>query len=197
MIRAERRPRLPLVLLHRGDGQLVGHVVELVVGVAFHPHPVHVVALGLVQEGLPQPLVLDVVVGGGLPVVLLPAVEPALVEGVREVGAVGVEGNRRGLVERAQRFEGGGELHAVVGAVGLAAGQLVGVAAVLGNEDGGPAAGAGVAAAGAVSVDRHVFLGHNAGEQVILGAPRSESLLACGSTQRRFLRRGASARGAG
>ena len=59
-----------------------------------------------------------------------------------------------GLAQRAQRFDGGRELHAVVGGRGLGAGEVL--ALVAGNQQRAPAAGPRVAPAGAVRVDLDV-----------------------------------------
>src|SRR5262249_60180851 len=85
------------------------------------------------------------------PAVLAPALVPLVAEAVHHVRAVAVELDGAPLDEGAKALERGHELHAVVGGGRLSAGELDLVCRLL--LDGHPAAGTGIAAAGAVDVD--------------------------------------------
>src|SRR6187399_453712 len=61
---------------HAFAGEFVGALVLDVAGVALDPAPVDLVAVAGGVEALPQLDVLDGCLGGGLPAVLLPAVNP-------------------------------------------------------------------------------------------------------------------------
>src|SRR6266705_188703 len=119
--------------------------------VAGHLVPRDVVLLHQVEQGLPQIAVLDGLLLGVAPAVGAPAEIPLVAKAVHDIGAVAVDGHGAAAGEGAQALDGTGQLHALVGRVGFAAGQLDLVAVV--DEDGGPAAGAGVTTAGAVGVD--------------------------------------------
>ena len=104
------------------------------------------------QQLLPQ-----VHVQGGFfvafdPALFLPAVHPALGQGVDDVFGVGVQLHHAGLLQAGQGPDDAGKLHAVVGGVRRAAGQLLFHAVPL--QDGPPAPGSGIAGAGAVGIDQ-------------------------------------------
>src|SRR5215472_10490265 len=132
-------------------GQGVGAVVQVVAAVAGDLVPRHVVARHLGEESLPEIAVLHRLLLRVAPAVLAPALVPLVAEAVHHVGAVAVELDGAPLGEGAEALKRGHELHAVVGGGRLAAGELD-LDAVL-DQDGRPAAGAGIAAAGAVDVD--------------------------------------------
>ena len=117
---------------------------------ALDPVPAHLVRLQRGVEALPQFDVLDRLLVGGAPAVLLPAVDPAG-DALPDILAVGVEIDRAGLLQRFQRRDRRHQLHAVVGGVRLAALQfLLDIAEF---QDRAPAAGPGIARAGAVGVN--------------------------------------------
>lgn len=142
-----------LLVAQFGDGvvgELVGHFVAGVAGVAFDPLPVDGVAARKLVEFLPEVAVLHWFFLRGFPAVFFPLVNPA---GDAVFDVVGVGGDAQG-VRAFDGFEGfydGGEFHAVVGGVGFGAAEGFFVAAVA-HED-APAADAGVAFAGTVGVD--------------------------------------------
>src|SRR2546428_11729245 len=119
--------------------------------VAGHLVPRDIVPLDQLQQRLPEVAVLDGLLLGVAPAVGAPAEIPLVAEAVHNIRAVAVDGRDAAAGESAQALDGTGQLHALVGRVGFAAGQLGLVAFV--DEDGSPAAGAGIAAAGAVGVD--------------------------------------------
>src|SRR5713226_2215930 len=119
--------------------------------VAGHLVPRDVVPLGQLEQRLPEIAILDGLLLGIAPAVGAPAEIPLVAEAVHDVRAVAVDGRGAAPAEGAQAFDGTGQLHALVGGACFAAGELDLVAVV--DEDGGPAAGAGVTAAGAVGVD--------------------------------------------
>src|SRR5438477_7848358 len=119
--------------------------------VAGHLVPRDIVPLDQLQQRLPEISVLDGLLLRVAPAVGAPAEIPLVAEAVHDVRAVAVDGHGAAAGEGAQAFDGAGQLHALVGRVGFAAGQLDLVGGV--DEDGGPTAGAGIAAAGAVGVD--------------------------------------------
>ena len=154
--------------LHAFAGQFVGALVLVVAGMALDPVPLHLVTQAGGVEALPQLDVLDGLAVGGLPAVLLPAVNP-LADAVLHVLGVGVQVDVRGALERLQRRDGGEQLHAVVGGLRLAALQLLAVLA--GDENGAPAAGPRISRAGAVGVDDDGRLGRRswAGLPAVVG----------------------------
>src|SRR5207249_4668821 len=119
--------------------------------VAGHLEPRDIVLLDQLQQRLPEIAVLDGLLLRVAPAVGAPAEIPLVAEAVHDIRAVAVDGHGAAAGEGAQALDGTGQLHALVGRVGFAAGQLDLVAVV--DEDGSPAAGAGVTAAGAVGVD--------------------------------------------
>src|SRR5699024_2832666 len=105
-------------------------------------------------ESPPEVVVLDRLPCGCRPPVRFPSVDPAG-DAVAEIGAVGDDVEGRGAAQGLERGDGGHELHAVVGGHGLAAlelARLEGAPAFAGEEERAPAAGAGVAGAGAVGI---------------------------------------------
>src|SRR5712691_8904548 len=119
--------------------------------VAGHLVPRDVVLLDQLQQCLPEVAVLHGLLLGIAPAIGAPAEIPLVAEAVHDIGAVAVDGHGAVAAEGAQALDGAGELHALVGRARFAAGELDLVAVV--DEDGGPAAGAGITAAGAVGVD--------------------------------------------
>src|SRR5688572_24105670 len=117
---------------------------------AAHPVPLHLVRGGDLVQLLPQVDVLHRLLGGGLPAARLPHAQP-LRDALLHVLRVGEEAHAAGAIERRKRLDHGGELHAVVGRVRLAAEELALGAVEL--EHGAPAARAGIALAGPVGVD--------------------------------------------
>src|SRR5690606_25701690 len=73
---SNRRQVLFSQRLDRPPRQFVGAVVHDVVGVALDPFPAHLVSGGCGLERAPEVVVLDRLLVGGLPAVLLPAVNP-------------------------------------------------------------------------------------------------------------------------
>ena len=100
-------------------------------------------------------------------------------DAVHDIFAVGVEIDRAGLLQRLQRRDRGHQLHAVVGRLGLAAGQFLGRAVVA--QDRAPAAGPGIARAGAVGED---FDAASSSESIFRGrADLRGGSAACGYTR--------------
>ncbi len=113
-------------------------------------------------EALPQIGVLDRLLRRGLPAVLLPAVDP-VGDAVLQIGRIGHHGEGAGALQGLQRGDRGHQLHAVVGGLGRATGKLARFdqgGPVAGLEHHAPAAGAGIAGAGAVGIGEQ--LGHPA-----------------------------------
>src|SRR5690625_7198488 len=121
---------------------------------AFHLDPFNLMALCLREKAFPQVLVLDGFLRRRLPSVALPAVEPSLGECPVHVGAVGVEVNAARLFQRAERFEGRGEFHPIVGGLRRAARNLTLERAIPQNTP--PTPWAGVAGAGGDGIERMV-----------------------------------------
>src|SRR6185437_6180699 len=103
--------------------------------------------LGGGVEALPQLDVLDRLLVGGTPAVLLPAVDPPG-GALEHVLAVGVELHHAGPLQRLEARDRAHQLHLVVGRRRIAARQLP--LPLTHAEDGGPATRSRVAAAGAV-----------------------------------------------
>src|SRR5665647_2444581 len=131
-------------------GELVRPLVSGVAGVALDPAPGDRVPgqLGLQQP--PQVGVLDRLLGGGDPAVLLPAGQPPR-DPVHHVCRVHVQGHLALPGEGPEPFDDRGELHPVVRREHLAAEQLALMAAPA--QPRAPAARAGVALARADAVD--------------------------------------------
>ena len=108
-----------------------------------------------IQQALPQ-----IRVQGGFLVAFHPApgppaLGPALFQGVDDILGVRPQLHLAGLLQKLQSGDHGGELHAVVGGVGLAAGNFPFVRAI--HQDGSPAPGTRVPGAGAVGIDGNSF----------------------------------------
>ena len=116
--------------------------------------PDHVVTARLLDEPLPEVAVGDGLLLGVFPAVLFPARPPAVAEAVHDVGAVGVHTYAAPPGDRQEPLDDRGQLHALVGGLGLAARHHPFFGAV--DDEGGPAAGAGIAATGAVGVEDEV-----------------------------------------
>ncbi len=104
-------------------GEAIGALVGVVAGVAAYerrPHPR--VPGELADHALPELPVCDRLLGSGAPAAPLPALEPALGDGVRKVCRVGDQLDICALRSGRQPLEGGHQLHAVVGRWRLAAG---------------------------------------------------------------------------
>src|SRR5438477_1885801 len=119
--------------------------------VAGHLVPRDIVPLDQLQQRLPEISVLDGLLLRVAPAVGAPAEIPLVAEAVHNVRAVAVDGHGAAAGEGAQALDGTGQLHALVGRVGFAAGQLDLVCRLLLEKK--KTAGAGIAAAGAVGVD--------------------------------------------
>ena len=101
----------------------------------------------LLVQCLPEILVDHRLLGRRHPALALPAVNPGG-DAVLQVLGIGDHFHLAGFVQRAQAFDGGAQLHAVVGGVRLAIPTFPSCAVVAQNA--GPAARAGVAQAGAI-----------------------------------------------
>src|SRR5688500_2106949 len=140
-------------------GELVGPLVFRVPGMALHPVPLDCMRFGELVETPPQVDVLHGFTLGGEPAAPLPAMDP-LRDALLHVLRVGVQAHPARALERLERADHRRELHAVVGGVGLAPPQLLFRAARA--QQHAPAAGAGIAAAGAVAEDLHrILLSHS------------------------------------
>jgi hypothetical protein len=130
--------------------QLVGALVLGMSGVALDPDPFDRVLRGQAVQFAPQVLVLHRLLARRLPAAPLPAVDP-LADALLHVLRIGVHPRRHRALQGAQGLDHGGHFHAVVGSDLLAAEQFpFGIALA---QDCAPAAGAGIAAAGAVGKD--------------------------------------------
>src|SRR5260370_30621616 len=133
--------------------QLVGAFVGRVAGVTPQPVPIYFVALERRVEPLPQVDVDDRLLAGGAPAVVFPDMDP-FGDAAVHILAVGIKLDDARTLERLERRDGGGELHAIVGRMRLAALELA-LMAVPG-EHRAPAAGPGIFRAGAVGMNDHV-----------------------------------------
>ena len=122
-------------------------------GVTAQPVPMHFVALQRRVELLPQVDVAHRLPVGGAPAIAFPDMDP-FGDAAAQVLAVGMEIDDARALERLERRDGGGELHAIVGRMRLAAFELA-LLAVPG-EHRAPAAGPRISRAGAVGVNDHV-----------------------------------------
>ena len=111
-------------------------------------------------EALPQLGVLHRLFVGGLPAVLLPAVNP-FADAVLHVDGVDVHLDRAGPLQAFQCHDGRHQLHAVVGGQRLAARQFLARAVVI--EDDAPAARTRISRTGAIGMDDNLVRRHAAG----------------------------------
>src|SRR5579859_4856097 len=111
-------PRYPLV------GQPVGSFVLGMPRMAFHPVPLYLMASRQRIQLLPQIDIFNRLLVGGEPAAALPVVHP-LGNPFHHVQRVGVELDAARPLKRLERADCGGELHAVVSRVGLAAVELL------------------------------------------------------------------------
>src|SRR5713226_7696303 len=123
-------------------------------GVALHPVPGDTVRPGETIELLPQVHVLHRLLVGGAPAAALPLRQP-FADALLHVLRIGVDLDPARRLERFQRADDRGELHAIVGRLRLAAEQLPFLTVNL--QDRAPASPTGVALAGSVGVDTHEF----------------------------------------
>src|SRR5258708_5545341 len=115
-----------------------------------HPHPLDLVRLLFLVEELPQVDILHRLLGRRAPAPRLPALDP-FGDALLHVLRIRVQHDARRALQRAQRLDHRGELHAVVGRRGLPAEELALLAVVLQHR--APPAGARIALARAVRVD--------------------------------------------
>src|SRR5262249_47910942 len=137
-------------------------------GMAAHPVPLYLMLGRDPVELLPQVDVLDRLLVGGAPAAAPPVVgsggaAPLHVERVR------IQAHAARALQRLERPDHRHQLHAVVGGVGLAAVDFL--LGAFGAQDRAPAAGAGVAAAGAVAVDLHDIVTRHDGFGASAGTP--------------------------
>src|SRR5688572_4129528 len=135
----------------------IGSFVFGVPRVSPHPVPFYVVLGGELVQPPPQILVLDGLLVGRAPAAALPVLDPGR-NPFHDVERVGVDPHAAPALESFERADRGHELHAVVRGVGLAAPELLLLAVVA--QEHAPAAGTGVAAAGAVAVDLDDAVSH-------------------------------------
>src|SRR4051812_21229969 len=130
--------------------QRVGAFIFRVSCMSLHPMPLY---LMLGRDGIefaPQVVVLDGFLVRGFPALALPGMDP-LGDALLDVDRIGVQAHAARALQRLERPDDGSELHAVVGGGRRAAPQLFFFS--LEAQQRAPAAGPGVAAAGAVAVD--------------------------------------------
>src|SRR5690606_26333520 len=143
-----------LKLLHaRFVGQCVHAVVQRVRSMTSDPDPVDLVSARRFIQRFPQFLILDGLFRGCKPAIPLPIMDP-LCDPVSQILRVGVKFDVAGFFERFQRFDGGGQFHAVIGRVAFAAAQFFPLIAI--QQDSSPAAGAGVGRSRSIGVDCHL-----------------------------------------
>src|SRR5690606_37096577 len=104
--------------------QPVGALVPRVPGVAPDPVPLDLVLARELVEAAPEVDVLHGLAIRGGPALALPGVDPFR-DALLHVLRVGVETHAARPLQRLQRADDGGELHAVVGGRGLAAPELL------------------------------------------------------------------------
>ena len=139
-------------------GQLVGTLVAGMADMTAYPLPFHGVSADLFVQLLPEIGILDRFLGRGFPAALLPVDHP-LGDAFHHVLRVGDQRDFAGTLELFEAADGAGQFHAVVGGVGFAAPQLFFDA--LADQQCAPAAGAGVAFAGAVSEEFYAIAHYN------------------------------------
>src|SRR5215471_9479599 len=142
-------------LLSRGSGsEFIAAVVVGVVGVPFRPDPFCLVTGHLFIERFPQILVDDGFFSGRHPAFALPAVNPSS-DAVLQIFGIGDDLHFAAFAEGVKALDGGGQLHAIVGRVGLAAPQLLFVVAIAENRR--PPARTRIAEAGAIGNELYLF----------------------------------------
>src|SRR5258708_11597037 len=148
--------------------QPVGALVLRVPGVAPHPVPFDLVQGRELVQALPQVKILDRLLVCGSPVALLPVVHP-LRDAFLHVLRVGEHPRPARPLQRLERPDHRGQLHAVVGRVGLAAPELFFL--FVEAQQNPPTARSGVAAASAVAVDLDHLFTHGGSSAISDGKP--------------------------
>jgi len=138
-------------------GQLIGALIIFMAVMAAHPVPAYRMARRRLFQPLPEIAVLHRLFVSGFPAARFPAPDP-LRDAFLHIRAIGVEIDAAWAFKRFQRGNGRHHFHAVIGAVGLAAGKLFFRPAI--HQYGAPPPRAGIAGAGTVRVNAHVFLRH-------------------------------------
>ena len=105
------------------DGQRVAAVVVHIVGVTLDPDKLHLVRLQQGVERLPEVGVFQLALLAP-PALLLPAAQPAEVDGVSQILTVRIQRHLTRLAQALQRGDRAEQLHAVVRRGRLAAGEL-------------------------------------------------------------------------
>ncbi len=105
------------VFLHGGYRRGVGQVIEFVVRMPLDLDPRYAMPGAFRKQRLPQVPIFHGFFARRFPSVALPASEPVLVEGIRQIGAVRVEPHGAGRSKMPQRFERRRQFHTVVGGV--------------------------------------------------------------------------------
>ncbi len=147
------RNALPSLSANLGDRlpcQYVGALVHNVTGVTAQPVPADLMRVHRGIEPLPQIDILDRLFVGRTPAITFPSRQIGH-HAIAEVLTIGVQIDPARPLERFKRGNGGHQLHAIVGGVCLTAFELFLVVAE--GEDRAPAARAGIARTGAVSMN--------------------------------------------
>jgi len=131
------------------NSQSVAALIFRVSGMALYPVECDLVLFKQRQQPLPEVNVQRRLFVGLYPVLFLPAIDPAFCNAVYNISAVGGEYHLTGFFQSLQSGNDSQELHAVIGSVCIAAGKLLFGLSIA--EHNTVSAGAGVAAAGAVS----------------------------------------------
>lgn len=122
----------------------------------------HFVLLSQLQECFPQVLIFDRLLASRFPSPFDPIINPAFIEGIGDVCAVGVYSNSAGLFQDLERLYDSRQLHAVIRGLWFCSGNDTFVAVE--HQQAGPASGTRVAAAGTIGIQsyflaRHVSIG--------------------------------------
>src|SRR3979409_2605546 len=147
--------------------QLVRPLVLRVAGMALHPVPLHVVQGRQLVEPPPQVDILHRLLVGAAPASALPVMHP-IRDPLRHIQGIGIELHSAGTLERLEGADRRGELHAVIGGVGLAAVELA--LGSPGAQQHAPAARARIAAACPVAEDLHHLSIHESCESAASSA---------------------------
>src|SRR3990167_6937145 len=141
-------------IVYTAVGQLVGPLVARVAGMAAHPLPGDLVPPYLLVQLPPQVGILHRLLGRGFPATFLPVGHPFL-NTLHHILGVGNQAHLALALQFGQGTNGRGQLHAVIGGLGLAAPQLL--LDPLEDQQCPPATHARITLAGTVGIDLDLF----------------------------------------
>lgn len=141
------------IIFQGGNRQAVDTIVVLVGRMPFDLHPNNFMLISQCEKFFPLILVFYWLFGGCAPAVTLPIFDPSLRERALKICAIGVKPDAARLLQSPKGLDGSLELHSVIRRLRGTACEYALMRSEL--KESRPAAGAGIAAACSVRVDRY------------------------------------------